>query len=289
MLLHATRPFFAPPELEPAVRLACTALAIVRFARESQVLAYGGPLGLTRDALDALVSSGILQSGVFHPSPAATSAESYVALGIKGARLLAEATGLAVRGMAPAAMRRGSQKRAHDVEVGDVCLSILSLSREGRIKLLGIEADPKKVPVCLGARAKRFGAERVAVQPDAYVLAAGPHGPSALLVELDRGTIGIRRMAEKYRSYLAWRESGGPDRDLSLRAVRVLTIAPTERRALALHTAALSANDGRQSGFLLFATQDMLAPSGGVPIPSARPLGAPPDRAVSLFPDQARP
>ena len=283
MQLHATRPFFAAPDIEPAVRTVCTALGIARFARESQVLAYAGPIGLTRDALEALVSSGVLRRGLFHPDPTAARAEPFLALGTLGARMLSEVTGLAVKGVGPAAMKRGSQKRAHDVDVGDFCLAVLALSREDQVKVLGLEADPRKVPVCLSAIKSRRGPERIALQPDVSVLSEGPHGPVALMVEIDRGTIGLPKMADKYASYLAWKEAGGPEKDLAVRGVRVLTVAPSDRRILALHTAALKANEGRRSGFLLFASRDMLAEPGTLTAPCARPLGNQPDQMVPVF------
>jgi hypothetical protein len=283
MQLHATKPFFAAPDMQPVVRMVCTALGIVRFAREPQVLAYAGPMGLTRDALEALINSGILRRGLFHPAPTAARTEPFLALGTQGARMLSEVTGLAVKGVGPAVMKRGSQKRAHDVDVGDFCLGVLALSREDQVKVLGLEADPKKVPVCLTAIKSKRGPERIALQPDVYVLSDGPHGPVALMVEIDRGTIGLPRMADKYASYLAWKEAGGPEKDLAVRGVRVLTVAPTDRRILALHTAALTANDGRRSGFLLFATRDMLAQPGALLAPCARPLGNQPDQMVPVF------
>jgi hypothetical protein len=283
MQLHATAPFFAAPDLQPLARQVCTVLGIVRFARDSRVLAYAGPLGLTPDMLETWIASGVLRRGLVHPDPTSSHCDPYLALGTTGARMLSEAAGLPVRGMSPAAMKRASQKRAHDVDVGDVCLAVLGLSQADQIRILGLEADPKKVPVCLAALASKRGPERIALQPDAYVLSEGPHGPAALLIEVDRGTISLARMARKYASYLAWKEFGGPERDLAIRGVRVLTIAPTERRALALHTAALAGNHGKRSGFLLFATQrDVLEP-GGLLAPCARPLGSQPDQLVSPF------
>jgi len=81
----------------------------------------------------------------------------------------------------------------------------------------------------------------------------GPRGPTALVLEIDRGTTAPKRLVDKFAGYLAWKTDGGPLRDFHTKALRVVTIVPDERRRAALHAAALAANGNRRSGFLLFA------------------------------------
>lgn len=285
MQLHATAPFFGPPEAARIGRGVAAALAIVRFARETSLLAYAGPLGLTPDMLDAWVRLGVLRRGLVRFDPLSARDETYLALGTVGARTFSELTGRIVRGFAASAIARGSLKRAHDVEVGDVALALLTLARDDVIEILGIDTDPKTTPVCCSATRNDRGATRAVLRPDAYVVVRGPHGPSALLVEVDRGTTSIARMRAKYAGYLGWLKLNRPELDLGLRAVRVLTIAPSLPRIRALHDAALAENAGRGSSFLLFATREDVLNTAGFPgrLPLVRSLGSTPQSPAPLF------
>lgn len=285
MQLHATAPFFAPPDAARIGRGVCAALALVRFARESALLEYAGPLGLTADMVESWVRTGVLRRGTVRFDPMSTRDEAYVALGTAGARAFSELTGRVVRGFTASSIARGSLKRAHDVEVGDVALSVLSLGRDDVVKVLGVDTDPRTTPVCCSVTRDAHGPTRSMLRADAYLVVEGPHGPSGLLVEVDRGTTSIVRMRAKYAGYLAWKRAGGPERDLGLRAVRVLTTAPSHERTRALHDAALAENAGRGSGFLLFAARsDVLNSEGSTSrMPLIQPLGSFAGDRVPLF------
>jgi hypothetical protein len=259
MPIHAVEPLLTPPDLVPLARRVMRALDTARFASESALFAYAGPFGLTAEILGDWVTLGLLHRGTCIADPLNRSTLQYLALTVKGAREVALATGAKVSGVSPGRLRRSSQKRRHDVAVGDIVLAVLSLSRDGAIDLLGVETDEAKLGISALVRAGR-GLERAAVAADAFVLVRGPKGPVGLLVEVDRGTIAPRTMLAKYAAYLAWRRDGGPLTDFGTKALRVLTVAPDARRLRRLMTTAEDANHGRPTCFLLFAEAGDLAP-----------------------------
>jgi hypothetical protein len=152
-------------------------------------------------------------------------------------------------------MKRSNQKRAHDVLVGEFALAVLSLADDHVITLRALECDDHKLATSTVVDGK-YGAERVALQPDLLVMTETPNGPRVLLVEIDRGTTSVKRLVEKYRGYLAWKRDGGPERDHLVRALQVATIVPNERRLASLRDAIFRANGERRSGFLLFAKSE---------------------------------
>lgn len=138
--------------------------------------------------------------------------------------------------------------------IGDFALAVLRLAREGGVDLKGLETDDSKFATSVVLTDPAAQPRRVALQADAYVLTGGAGRNEGLLVEMDRGTVSLRRMKEKYAGYLQWARTGGPLRDFAVKAFRVLTIAQHEHRLAELRRVALGANDDRRSGLLLFAT-----------------------------------
>ncbi|MFI5297583.1 MAG: replication-relaxation family protein [Polyangiales bacterium] len=261
--------------------MALRAVAAARFANRLSLIAYAGPSGLVPDLIDTWVAAGLLFAGVVRLDPLTSTDTHFVSLTSLGARELSIVTGQAVPGISAARLRRSGRKLAHDVLVGEVVLAALTLGRDAGIDLVGVEADDTKltsVGVVPGPPPVR-----VPLRADALVMIRGERGPSALLVEVDRGTISRDRMQDKYAGYLAWHEAHGPERDWNLRALRVLTLVPSASRLSALHDAALAANRGRRSGLLLFALQRDVAAFDPDRMlePIARSLGN--DAHVPLF------
>jgi hypothetical protein len=244
-------------------------------------MVFGGPLGLTEEFLDVWKSAGLIHEALVQLEPLAPAAVAFHALTPLGAREFSNATGTFVKSVSHARLRRSGRKLAHDVLVGECVLAVLTLARDERIDLIGVEADDKK----LGTSTALPGLppRRVALQADALVITKTERGASSILIELDRGTIAKVKMQEKFAGYLAWHRTDGPARDFNTRALRVLTVVPNQKRLAALHAAALAANDGRRSGLLLFALQRDVAAVDAERLlgPVARPLGD--DERVPLF------
>jgi hypothetical protein len=289
--LAAVERFNTPPDLRPLARTVFTAIAAARFTTVPSLLAYAGPSGLTVELLDAWSASGLLHRGLVRLDPLSPVDTPYVALTTRGAHELGGTTLGTVTGISGARLKRSSQKRAHDVAVGDLALTLLALARDGRIDLAGLEADDAKFATSVVLAEPGDAPRHVALQADLYAVVRGADGPVGVLWEVDRGTVSVERMALKYRGYLAWRRTGGPERDFGLRALRVVTIAPEARRLDRLLVAAADANDGHRSGFLLFVSQDDVTPRDADRLlePVARRLGDRTDR-IPLFADaRARP
>lgn len=285
--LSALEPMYAPPELRPLAVSTLKAIASARFASRMSILAFAGPEGLTQPLLDTWTKSGLLHEGTVQLDPLSPVQTTWYALTTKGARELGLATTGTPKGISSSRLRRSGRKLAHDVLVGDVVLTALTLAKDGAIELLGVEADDTKLTTSTVIPGPP--PVRVPLRPDALVMIHTERGASAMLVEVDRGTISRERMREKYAGYLSWLAQRGPERDWNVRALRVLTLVPSESRLKALHDAALAANDGRRSGFLLFVLQRDVAPFHAELLfyPVARALGA--ESRAAIFASRSTP
>jgi hypothetical protein len=287
MPLVAATPLLVAPGDRPLAEYALRVLAQCRFVTKGSFFAALGPAGFSPHQVDDWVRAGLLFEGKIQLDPLATAdAVPYLALTRAGARALAGATGVRVEASTPAMLRRPNQKRGHDVCVGELALAVLTLARDDQIDLVGVECDDHRISFSVTLAEPGAAPESLTLRPDAYVLARTSMGPTGLLVEVDRGTVSAKTMARRYAGYLAWQRSGGPDRDFSVKALRVLTVAPSVARLQALHGAALGANRGKPSGFLLFAPQDDLTVSTAERWlgPVARGLGTVPENRIPLLP-----
>jgi hypothetical protein len=274
--LVATEPLLATPDLRPLAEEVFTAVARSRFASIESLLAFAGPSGLNEDLVETWLRTGLLHLGVAVTDPIVGTQVRYVALTTFGASELSRTGAGHVEGISAARLRRSSQKRAHDVAIGDFALTILALARDGHVDLLGLETDDKKFGTSVVLAALGAAPRRIALQADLYLALRRPSGSAGLLVEIDRGTISVEKMEDKYRGYLAWWRTGGPLRDFGQKAMRVLTVVPDDRRLLKLHAAALVANEGKRSGFLIFMKEADVTPKDPQRLaePVVRPLGS---------------
>jgi hypothetical protein len=285
MPLVAATPLNVEPHDREVAERALTTVARCRFVTRASLLAALGPSGLRPDMTDAWVAGGLLHQGRVTVDPLSTHDSQYLALTRLGGRVLSSATGTNVEGLSPAILKRSSQKRCHDVCVGEVALAVLTLAAEGQLDLVGVETDDQRLHLSVLVDEPGQAPERITLRPDALVVTAGAMGKSALVVETDRGTVSLPTMQRRYAGYVNWARAGGPCGDFGIKALRVLTVVPTEARLKALHDAALKANRGRPSGFLLFALQGDLSVCVAERMlgPVAHQLGAVPGHRVPLF------
>lgn len=277
-------PLFVAPDARAVAVEVLSALSTVRLATVRGLVAFGGPSGFDPALLETWARTGIIRRERFITDVVRAETDECVALTALGARELARASGRAHRSGGAHRLSRGGRKVAHDAGLGDAMLAVLALGRLGKIQLRGVETDDRVLGSSVAFRRADGQAIRTPLQPDAYVLTAGEYGPRGLLVEYDRATTSVARMREKYEAYAAWREADGPSRTFQVKAMRVLTIVPDEARLARLHDAALEANGGRRSGFLLFAVARDIDPRDPDRLtgPVALPLGG--EARVPLFP-----
>ena len=89
MLVTATEPFLAPPELRALAEELFAALALVRFASVESLRAFAGPMGLTSELLDRWIRAGYLLIASVVADGITGASEPYVCLTRSGARTLA--------------------------------------------------------------------------------------------------------------------------------------------------------------------------------------------------------
>lgn len=260
MPLVATQPLLVAREHhECAVRTLRT-LARLRFVTRGSLLAWAGPLGLPADAIEGWIAAGLVHEGRVRLDPLVSEDTPYLALAPAGARAIASASGVQVEPVSRSRMKRTPQKRAHDIYVGETALTAIAAADDGLVDLIGVETDDRKLTLRVVLDEPGSTPEVVTLRPDALVVVRDGDHRSALLVEVDRGTISPKSMQRRYAAYLEWQRAGGAGRDFGTKALRVLTLAPTESRLKALHDAALASRSGRPCGFFLFALQDDVTP-----------------------------
>lgn len=289
MSIHATTPLNVDPDERSVATYALSTLARCRYVTKGSFMAAMGPLSLRPDMIDDWIKAGMVFEGKVRLDHLKGDEQSYVSLTKCGARALAAATGIHVEGRSLPQLKRPCQKRSHDVCTGELALSVMTLAKDGLIDLVGVETDDKKLAFSTVVAEPDAAPEHVSLRPDAMIAVKSAYGTMAYLIETDRGTVQTKTMMRRYRAYLAWAKDGGPFRDFSIKALRVLTVASSEPRMKALMEAALEANHGRPSGFLLFALQDNLTvcTSEWWLGPVARALGTVPEGRIPLLPERA--
>jgi hypothetical protein len=285
-MLVATNPLFAQLGDLPTAEFALATLGRVRYLSVASLLALVGPRGEHRvpELIEDWVKAGLVHRGRVLRNGALGDVVDYLALTSKGARAVEDVTGQVAQGLAPARLRREGRKTNHDLSVGEVAAAFLALAEEKRIDLGGVEVDDKKIATSVLVAKPGAVPDRVALQPDALVMVNSAAGPTVLLVEVDKGTTGLEpKLLRKFEGYLEWQRQGLVS-DYNVRSLRVLTLAPSERRLTRLHDTALKANGGKRSGFLLFGLLEDVTVANAERVfgPSARQLGSEPNHRVPI-------
>jgi len=202
-----------------------------------------------RDALGALALEGLLDG--LMPTHAARGHEVAPAYALTrtGSQVLRS-----IDAHVPVVVSSPGKSRyilAHDIERNEFSLVLEGLAERGAIVLHRFETAREKI-AAVGYVATAGAQVRVPLVADALAVVGIAGATTVLLVEIDRGTIGIDKMCLKYRGYLSWFRDQGPLRRFGLASLRVLTVAPTAARMKRLREAAKEATDGRGSGLFWF-------------------------------------
>jgi hypothetical protein len=180
--------------------------------------------------------------------------ESGLRLTRKGARYLAELTGAEAP---PVRAIRATTTLAHELMVNDLAVVAKLLDDRGLVKLLRFETSRDALADAVRVVRGRTS-ERIPFVADALVVLSSPAGPTALLVEIDMGTVSLARMKKRYEGYAAWWRSGGPERRFGLRSLRLVTVANHKERAARLRDVASEIADSGSRGLFWFASSDVL-------------------------------
>lgn len=223
-----------------------------RFLTTRQIAAAVGiDAAAVSAALDALVAEHLVVR--LHPTRMLDGPDAgpAFALSRRGAAMLAGTTGNAA--IVPNT-KKSLYMLAHELAVNDLAIVLERLRATGKFKLLRWETAREKIAT-QGALVDRAGRRRIPLVADALAVVEIGAGATALLIEVDRGTVPVARMKAKYGAYCAWARENGALRKFGIRSLRMLTLAPSPARLARLRDAAIEATDGRGTGLHWVALQ----------------------------------
>lgn len=244
------------------------ALAEYRFLSIPQLSALYFPTKGATEARLRRLSGAKLVVKVFMPArPYDRRTVTIYALGAPGARLLLPHTeGVRPRHLSPHEQRSGlfldHTLRRNDLRI---CLELLS-RRPGILRLVLWQQLAPEVKARAEVLTRGRQHERVTVIPDGCFLLWVNGQLHAFAVEIDMGTVSLKRMAVRYQAYFAWWRAGEAARRYPHASFRVLTLTTTPRRLEALRKAATAAPCAGQRGsglfwFALLAVADIEEPT----------------------------
>ena len=152
----------------------------------------------------------------------------------------------------------------HTLARNALALSLASMKgeRDERAILLSWEHDRDRLADAVTMMANTGQLSRQPLEADGFVVCRGPRGIEGLLVEVDRGTEPTGYLARKYAGYLEWWRQGGHVKRFDVNTVRILTVAPDERRTVRLRDACLESTKGKAGGLFWFGAEDAIAKHG---------------------------
>lgn len=237
-------------------------LARFRFFTANQVKTVWN---IPPERLDALASSGwILDFELTDPSTDAPPRRVY-ALGRAGALSLATRSGRDPRSYPY--LTRGKLKFSlmfleHTLARNEFALTLMMATRKTPgVELLLWEHRPERIRDVVHLAGKGGEYKRQPLVADGFFglrVGARPRGRREVyfLVEIDRGTVSIPRMASRYRGYHEWWRTGAHRHRFGIPNIRILTVGKGKRRVERLRSAAEAPRSAiHVSGLFLF-TQD---------------------------------
>ena len=103
---------------------------------------------------------------------------------------------------------------------------------------------------------------RIPLEADGLAICCGPRGIEGLLVEIDRGTEPPSYLGKKYAGYLEWWRQGRHAKRFDVKTIRIVTVAPDERRLNRLRQACQAATGGKAGGLFWFVSEEAIAKQG---------------------------
>lgn len=156
-----------------------------------------------------------------------------IALARRGAEALARETGVETKSipyLTPSSCTRSLFTLEHALAISELGVVLERLNEtEPGFTLTHWETAPQKLAASVFLPTPK-GRVRVPLVADAH-FSASYHGEhSSFLVEMDRGTIDLKRMKQKLAGYLHWWREGGPEERFGTRNLRLLILVPNEKR-----------------------------------------------------------
>jgi len=184
--------------------------------------------------------------------------KTVLALGRKGAEEVARAGGKDISGIpyfTTARFKRSMFTIEHELGITDVglCLHLLN-EQNSTFKLLYWETTPQRIGTSVHVITRR-GLETVPLVADAFFGVGVAQKSLWFLLEVDRGTIDLKRMAKKLSGYREWWQCQGPKHRFGVNNLRVLFLVPNMARLNALKNVWQTVSTKGGKGFVWFALQ----------------------------------
>jgi hypothetical protein len=143
-----------------------------------------------------------------------------------------------------------------------LALAGMKVEVDGSPVLLSWEHDRDRLADSVTMVADKGELHRQPLEADGFAVCRGPRGTEGLLIEIDRATEPVGYLGRKYAGYLEWWRSGGHMRRFDVNTVRILTVAPDERRTARLRNACLESTQGKAGGLFWFGAEGAIAKHG---------------------------
>jgi hypothetical protein len=128
--------------------------------------------------------------------------------------------------------------------------------------LLSWEHDRDRLADSVSMVADKGELRRQPLEADGFAVCRGPRDTEGLLVEIDRSTEPVGYLGRKYAGYLEWWRTDGHMRRFDVNTVRILTVAPDEKRTARLRDACLESTQGKAGGLFWFGAECALSKHG---------------------------
>lgn len=246
--------------LPPRPRLLAL-LAACRFLTAADL----GAAGTEGSDLAAADAAGCLLRLQFQRRITDGERTEVLALSRAGARELARTMEVGSASV-PHSTRSNSARSAffldHTLGRNAFALALAISCRSGGAALLSWEHDRDRLSDSVSLLSPVGEYQRIALEADGLAICRGPRGIEGLLVEIDRGTEPPGYLGRKYGGYLEWWRQGRHVKRFDVKPIRIVTVAPDERRLARLRQACQAATDGKAGGLFWFVSEEALAKHG---------------------------
>ena len=186
--------------------------------------------------------------------------KTILALGRRGAETIAKEMGNEVSKIpyfTPARFKRSMFTIEHELGITQVGLCLDDLSKiNPSLKLIHWETTPQRIGTSVRV-ATRKGLDSIPLVADAFFGVGLDKKTHWFLLELDRGTIDLKRMRRKFVGYREWWKCQGPKHRFGIKNLRVLYLVPNRKRLKALQILWQEVSEHGGRGFIWFALQEV--------------------------------
>lgn len=246
--------------LPPRPRLLAL-LAACRFLTTPDLLS----VGVSTEDLAAADAAGCLLHLHFQRRVTDQERTEVLALSRAGARELSRAMDVDP-GSVPYSTRSNSARSAffldHTLGRNSFALALARSCQTTGANVLSWEHDRDRLSDSVSLVSPAGEYRRIPLEADGLAICCGPRGIEGLLVEIDRATEPPGYLGRKYAGYLEWWRQGRQLKRFDVKTIRIVTVAPDERRLARLRQACQATTQGKAGGLFWFVAEDAIAAKG---------------------------